>query len=498
MELALIVAGLLVLLAINAFFVVAEFALVKVRPSRVDELVQGGDPRAVLLQQIIQRLDEYLAVCQVGITVASVALGFVGQQASAWFLGGGQTSLLHGLAAAMVSLVVVSGSHIVLGEQVPKYLAIRIADRIGLLSARPLRWCHRVFYIPLWVLNRLSLLVLRLFGVKGAIRESEHSEDELRIILNRSQGAGLMSFRRLLYIENVFDLGELKAADVMRTRDRTRCLDLARPWADNRSVWSQSRFSRYPLLSPETDAPIGILHVKDLLLQPVAGEPDLRALARPYLSVPPERPLEAVLAEMQRRRIHVALVFQDGRWTGFLSMEDILEEIIGTVHDEFEVEQVVTLAESINPARVVLDVEAPTLSAAIGAVVARLPATELPQPAEAIIRAVLEREKLAATYLGKGVAMPHARLPGLKAPLVIFACAPHGIPVDAGPGRHERAHLLFMLLSPAGMPRVHQRLQARIVAVLENSDFVVERLRAAASAEEVVEVLRTGEQAALD
>ncbi len=498
MELALLLTALAVLLAINAFFVVAEFALVKVRPSRVEELAGSGDARAILLQQIIGRIDEYLAVCQVGITTTSVALGFVGERASAWMTGSGDTSALHVAFATMVSLLLVSGSHIVLGEQVPKYIAIRLADRWSLRLATSLRFCHFLFFIPLWILNRASLLVLRLFGISGATKESAHSEDELRIILDRSQGAGLISFRRLLFIENIFDLGDLKVRDAMLSRERTRCLHLGRSWEDNRKVWSESRFSRFPLIEDGHDAPVGILHVKNLLLESADGRiPDLKALARPYLSVPPDRPLEAVLAEMQRRRIHVALVFAEGRWTGFLSMEDIIEEIIGTVQDEFEVEQIVTLAECLVPGRVVLGLEASSLTAAIPQIIAAVPADDLPQPAETIVRAVLERERLASTYLGKGVAMPHARMPGLSAPVVVFASAPHGIAIDAG-GRHERIHLIFMLLTPAGTPRVHQRLQARIVGVLENSEFVVDRLRDALSRDEVVEVLRTGEQAALD
>ncbi len=498
MELVLILTALAVLLAINAFFVAAEFALVKVRPSRVEELAQTGDARALLLQQILGRIDEYLAVCQVGITTASVALGFVGERASAWMTGAGGPTALHVAVATMVSLLLVSGSHIVLGEQVPKYIAIRFADRWSLRLASSLRFCHRLFFIPLWLLNRASLLVLRVFGISATTHEAAHSEDELRIILDRSQGAGLISFRRLLFIENIFDLGDLKARDAMHSRERTKCLHVGATWDDNRKVWSESRFSRFPLLEDGHDAPVGILHVKNLLLHPADGSvPDLKVLARPYLSVAPDRPLESVLAEMQRRRIHVALVFSEGKWTGFLSMEDIIEEIIGTVQDEFEIEQIVTLAETIVPGRVVLGLESNSLTAAIPLIIAGVNPSDLPQPADTVVKAVLERERLAATYLGKGIAMPHARLPGLNAPVVIFASAPHGIPIDAG-GRHERIHLIFMLLTPAGMPRVHQRLQARIVGVLENSEFVVERLRDAQGREEVVEVLRTGEQAALD
>jgi CBS domain containing-hemolysin-like protein len=509
--------GALALIALNAFFVLAEFGAVKLRASRIEELIDQGNARARLLRHIQENLDEYLSVCQVGITLASISLGFVAAPLARLLLQPPLESLFahaHGLHRALISLnlgdaghwaagisgvlavVLVSGVHVLFGEQIPKLVAIRNAHRAAALTAIPLRISRRIFLLPLLVLNGASQLILRLVGL-GRASDEQHSEDELRIILDRSQSTGMMSFRRLLFMENIFELGELKVADAMRKRAGVRFLHLHAPYSMNLEVMRAYRFSRFPLLEAEDAArPIGLVHVKDLLLRADLPEPDLRALARPYHTTSESTPLESLLAEMQRRRAHVAIVLgEDGRWTGFITMEDIIEEIIGTVADEFETDAPVTLADVTNVERIHLGVEAGSLAQAIRLPIMRIPVAELGVEHERVIQAVLERERIAGTYLGKGLALPHARIPGLLRPVLLVLRSGHGIPVE---GISERAMLLFVLLTPAGMARVHQRLQARIAGILENSEYVEDRLREAATAQEVFDVIRTGEQASLD
>jgi CBS domain containing-hemolysin-like protein len=484
------------LLLLNGFFVLAEFAVVKIRSSQIEELVHAGHPRARLLQEIHKHLDEYLSVCQVGITLASVALGMVGEQI-ANMLGASDGSLASYVIAISVSYILISGSHIVIGELVPKSIAIRIADKAALWSALPLRFFHVVFFVPLWILNHIAWFFLRLLGFPGKASEGEHSEDELRIILDRSQSHGLLSFRRLLFIENVFDLGELTVKDAMRPRNQVQVLHADQPWSTSRSIIRTHRYSRYPLITGDAEKPAGIVHLKDiLLLQDDANAiPDLAAIVRPYLSVTESASLEQTLSDMQRRRIRVALVSNEkGQWTGLLSLEDVIEEVVGTISDEFERDEAVRVADAITPTRVVLGIQARSLMEAIPAILSRLPPDAVPIPIEQIRKAVQDRERTAATYLGKGIAMPHARLPGLAKPIVIMANAPQGIAID---GSTERVRLLFLLLTPAGAPKVHQRLQAAIAAMLENSDYIAERLREATTADQVIEILLAGEQATL-
>jgi CBS domain containing-hemolysin-like protein len=488
--------ALVLLLALNAFFVWAEFAIVKVRPSRVTQLTSAGDKRAVLLTGIQAHLDEYLSVCQVGITFASVALGMVGEKTANVIFGGPGGSAWRYAAASGVSYLLVSGSHILLGELVPKSIAIHIADRSAIWSAKPLRFFHRLFFPALWLLTHLSNGILRLFGFGRPTNEEHHSEEELRIILDQSQERGMMSFRRLLFMENVFDLGTLTVRDAMRQRAQVRTLDARRPWAENLHTIQATHFTRYPLITTDPNRPSGFVHLKDLVIRGDRSAPDLKSLARPLLATTETTPLETLLAEMQRRRIHVALATdRHGRWTGFVTLEDVMEELVGTIRDEFEDEEPVRLADALTVDRVHFDVEADSPVAAMRVALARMKPEALPLPAGQILQALESRERLVETYLGQGIGMSHARIAGLGKPFLMVLRSPDRENDDGTP---ELGRLLFVLLTPAGQPRVHQRLQSILATLLHESDYVKERLMTATSAEEVVEVIRTGEQAALD
>ncbi|HEY6563701.1 MAG TPA: CNNM domain-containing protein, partial [Pirellulaceae bacterium] len=474
------------LLMLNAFFVLAEFAAVKIRPSRIEELIDQGHRQARAAKHVHDHLDEYLSVCQVGITFASIGLGFVAEPAfvrliepllllTGMFADGGRAHWLtsHGIAFG-ISYLLVSFLHILIGEQVPNSIAIRLAEKSALRTANPLRIYRAIFYVPLWLLNSSANLLLQWMGFGGAGHSEDHSEDELRILLDQSQSRGLMSFRRLLYMENVFDLGELRVRDAMRVRSQVRCLFAHRPWSDNLQTIRTYRFTRYPLVIDDTNRPVGIVHLKDLLLLVVAGEPDLKALTRPLMTTREDTMLETLLADMQRRRIHAALGMNtEGAWTGFLTLEDVIEEIIGTIRDEFEDEEHIHLAEAVQLDRIHLGVEADGPIPAVRLALDRMPNAALPVPKELILRAIEERERSIGTYLGRQIGMPHARLQGLQRPFVMVIRSEQGIPY---PNTNERAHLLFVLLTPAGQPRVHQRLQAVIATILDESEYVPERL----------------------
>jgi CBS domain containing-hemolysin-like protein len=481
------------LLALNAFFVLAEFAAVKLRASRIETLVSEGHPRAKALQNIHEHLDEYLSVCQVGITFASIGLGFVGEPSIAGLLmrvTGWGSAAAHTVATG-VAYILVSFLHILLGELVPKSIAIRRNEASAQWTAAPLVFFHKLFYLPLVVLNGSANFVLRLFGIALA-KDDDHSEEELRIILAKSQTAGVMSFRRLLLLENIFDLAEVKVRDAMRTRDAAKVLRIGTSWEENLKIVRDSKLSRYPIVDGG-EMPIGIVHVKDLFYAGGA-EPDLRKLARPFVTAVEDAPLESLLGEMQKNRVHLAIVRNaEGKWTGLISLEDVLEEITGSIEDEFETEPQYHLSDALTPARVVLDVEADSLEEAIGQTFGRLEQADLPLPKEKIVPAVLDRERAMSTYLGNGLAVPHARLDKLEKPAVVFARSTPGIPVK---GREDRAHLLFILLTPLGNPRVQVRLLSRVAAIV-GSEYVGERLRQADSKAGVVEAVRAAEQVTL-
>lgn len=483
----------LALLLLNAFFVLAEFAIVKVRPSRIEQLAGEGDARAKLVQHIQARLDEYLSVCQVGITFASIGLGFVGEPAFAQLIirvtGLGSTAA-HTVAVS-VSYALVSFFHILLGELVPKSVAIRRAEKASLLTARPMRVFHGLFYLPLTVLNGSTNAILKLLGLGGQARDADHSEDELRIILAQSQSTGLMSFRRLLFLENIFDLGDVRVRDAMRGRDGVKVLRAGAPWEENFKVIRDTRLSRYPLLG-DAEMPLGVIHVKDLLYEgpDKMASTDLKKIARPYLTAFEDLPLEGLLGDFQRQRGHLAAVKNaEGKWTGIITLEDIIEEVVGSIEDEFESEPKIFMGDALTPSRVVLGIDASSLEEAIGQVFGRVPASELPLPVDRIVKAVLERERAMSTYLGNALAIPHARLEGLDKPVLLFARSDAGIPIK---GRDDKAHFLFILLTPTGAPRVQVRLLARVCGLID-SEYVVERLLRAETHAAVVEAIRAAE-----
>lgn len=501
----LLIAVLLLLL--NGFFVLAEFAAVKMRPSRVEELVDDGVSNAKSVKHIQTYLDEYLSVCQLGITFASIGLGFVAEPAVVrlveplidWlgvFPKDSHATFLsaHGIAFT-ISYLMVSFLHILVGELVPKSIAIRLTERASLWTAKPMIFFHYLFYFPLQFLNVSASIVLRWIGIRESGAHSVHSEDELRILLSQSQTEGIMSFRRLLFVENVFDLGELRVKDAMRLKSQVRCLSVSVPWKENMNTLRKFRFSRYPLIEDNNPDPIGIIHIKDLMLLD-HDDPDLRSIRRAYLTVSENSLLESLLSEMQKKRIHVALVRNsEGAWTGFLSLEDVIEEIIGTIRDEFEDEEQVHLSDIIDERNVQLDVEANDTVEAVRLALQRVSQWTLPVSSEQVIKAIDERERAVETYLGNGLGMPHARMVGIQKPIVFFIRSAKGIPYR---GNQERAYLLFVLLTPAGQPRVHQRLQSVIATIMDESEFIPDHLRNAETPGEVVEILRAGEQAALD
>lgn len=490
--------ALVVLLALNAFFVLAEFAAVKVRGTQVASIKERFPVRGAIIEHVHEHLDEYLSVCQLGITFASIGLGFVGEPAIARLL----TPILgHGAAAhaaaITISYIVVSFLHILLGEQVPKIIAISYPEKSALLAARALRWSHRALYIPLWLLNGCVRFILRLFGLKHSGEESAPSEAEVRLILENSQEQGLMPFRRLLLIENVFDFGDVKVKDEMRPLSQVAYLHVDQPWEKNREAILSTTFSRYPLMEGQPPRPVGVVHLKDLLYKdtPWPDPVDLRAIARKYYLTTPEVPLEDLLTELRKRRVHLALV-QDGQGqvVGLITLEDILEQLVGAIEDEFERDTSLRLTDCARAANIHLEVAASDAPRAIAEVIRRSILEDCPLAKDVLIESILARERSLSTYLGQGLAVPHARVDGLKAPLVIFARSANGI--YFGPKTEDRAHLLFILLTPAATPRAQVRLLSRI-ASLRESDYVWERLQNAESAAEVLDAMHSGEEIAI-
>ncbi|MFA5138852.1 MAG: CNNM domain-containing protein [Elusimicrobiota bacterium] len=476
----------LLLLGLNAFFVLAEFALVKVRSSRLSELSRKGVPSAALAHRITQDLDAHLSTIQLGITMASLGLGWLGEPALAkvveYQLGGlppiWDEVFSHSLAFGL-AFIFITGSHVVLGELAPKSLAIRSPESYSLWCARPLSFFHTLFFIPMSVLNWLSNRFLRMFSLMHAETEYGYSMGEMRLLLSQAQEQGHMSLRRLLFFENLFDFGGITLDTVMTRADSVASLSKARGPEENLAVLRAGRFSRYPLCEAGLETASGYIHARDLqraLLAPGGTMPDLFALRRDILRLPGKTPIEEALTQMQRARCHMSLVTDAGETVvGIATLEDVLEELVGEIHDEFESGKAWDLDSLLVPDGSDLDIAETDKAAALKSLLLRLHKAAGGFDPQAAWDALWAREKGLSSAMGQGIAFPHTRLPGLQRPLIAVGRSSTGIEFNALDGQPVR--IVFLILTPLADPTSQLRILAKLAALMSDDD-ASSRLRA--------------------
>jgi CBS domain containing-hemolysin-like protein len=338
----------LFLLAANAFFVAAEFALVKARGFRVNALAEENVFGARLVQKMLGNIEAYLACCQLGITMASLGLGWVGEPTVAALLHpvlvplGMSEPALH-FTSFLVGFLVFSSLHIVVGEQVPKTLAIREPVPVSLWIAYPLQICFIIFYPLNWLLNSSSRSILRLLGIRESSQHEILSDLEIEGLVEQSAEHGKMELGQAEYIHNVFRFGELQVSDVMVHRTEMVTVNADdEPQAIVDAVL-KAEYTRIPLWRDKPENIIGILHAKDLLraIQSADGDldkVDILAIALPPWFVPDIRPISEQLKAFRRRKTHFALVVDEyGEVMGLVTLEDVLEEIVGDISDEHDI-----------------------------------------------------------------------------------------------------------------------------------------------------------------
>jgi len=337
------------LLAANAFFVAAEFALVKSRGFRVSALAEQNSFGARLVERILKNIEAYLACCQLGITMASLGLGWVGEPTVSALLQpvltplGMPESALH-FTSFLVGFLVFSSLHIVMGEQVPKTLAIRQPEPVAQWIAYPLHVTYIVLYPLNWVLNSASRSMLRLLGVREASPHEILTDAEIEGLVEVSAEHGSIEKGQAEYIQNVFRFGELDVSDVMIHRTNMITLDADEKAQDLVNAVIASPVTRIPLWRGNPQNIIGVLHVKDLLraLHAVDGDADkvdIPSLLTPPWFVPDTRLVSEQLKAFRRRKTPFALVVDEyGEVEGLVTLEDILEEIVGDITDEHDVQ----------------------------------------------------------------------------------------------------------------------------------------------------------------
>jgi CBS domain containing-hemolysin-like protein len=332
----------------NGFFVAAEFAIIKVRPTQLAEMAAEGSSRARMARRIIKKLDSYLSATQLGVTLASLALGWVGEPAFASliqprlvFLGVYSVAVAHTIAAS-IAFVAISSLHIIAGELGPKYLAIDKTLGTALWSAHLLRAFYVLMFPVIWLLNRTTNAVLRVVGIKPASdTEMVHSQEELRLILAHSEKAGILSEENREIIEGVFQFSKRTARQIMVPRTDVSVLSTLKSIEDNLEIIRTTRHTRYPLCDGTLDQTIGLIHVKDLFLAQLRGPGrTMMELKRDVLFVPENSTVEALLSQFIEHKTHMAIVLDEyGGASGIVSLENITEELFGQIQDEFDRER---------------------------------------------------------------------------------------------------------------------------------------------------------------
>ncbi|MBU5347444.1 hemolysin family protein [Paenibacillus lautus] len=331
-----------VFIGLTAFFVGAEFAILKVRLSRIDQLIAEGNKRAVTARKVAHELDYYLSACQLGITITALVLGALGEPTV--------ERMLHPLferfdvpaaAATVLSYVIALGIitflHVVIGELAPKTLAIQFAEKMTLLLASPLYWFGKIMYPFIYGLNGASRLLLRMFGVKPAGHETVHSEEELKWIVDQSYESGEINQTEMGYLTNIFAFEERTLREIMVPKDRIVTVERGWPLANILEVLSDYDYTRYPVTEAgRAEDFIGFIHTKEMLTGIAAGRNcSVNDFIHDMPRFPESSSIKDVLIKMQQIRVHIAVVTNEsGEAIGLVTMEDILEEIVGDIRDE--------------------------------------------------------------------------------------------------------------------------------------------------------------------
>jgi CBS domain containing-hemolysin-like protein len=350
------------LIAATAFFVATEFAIIRIRPSRVDQLVIEGKKNADAVQKVTDNLDGYLSACQLGITITALGLGWLGEPTvevllhplfAHFHLPGRIESLL----AFLVAFFFITFLHVVVGELAPKTVAIQKAEFVSFLLARPIIFFYKVMYPFIWLLNGSANRLVRLFGLKPVKEHEEaHSEEELRLILSDSYKSGKINQSEFRYVTRIFAFDDLLAREIMVPRTDMICLDLENTFEENLQIIKEEQYTRYPVIRGDRDHIAGMIHTKHFFLHcNENSNAELSGAIHPVLSVAEVMPIKNLLKKMQQERAHIAILMDEyGGTSGMITIEDILEEIVGEIRDEFDKDERIEI-DKINKDHVIVD-----------------------------------------------------------------------------------------------------------------------------------------------
>ncbi len=334
------------LVAANAFFVLSEFSIVKVRRTRLEEIAGQGNKTAKVALDIVNNLDSYLSANQLGITLSSLALGWLGEPAIARLitplLSNAITTnplIIHTISI-VIAFTIITLLHVVLGELVPKSIAIQKTETAVLMIAWPLTIFHKLAYPLIFIFDKVAAISLRLIGMEpGKDHESSHTEAELRMIVNASFVDGMITDTEGRLLDNVFTFSDKTAREVMVPRTDMVCLYLDDTYDESLQTVLSASYTRFPLCRTDKDSIIGMVHLRDLLENALYNKPatSLENTMREILFVPETTNISSIMQTMRSKRIHIAIVVDEyGGTAGLITLEDIIEEIVGEIDDEYD------------------------------------------------------------------------------------------------------------------------------------------------------------------
>ncbi|WP_394861844.1 hemolysin family protein [Paraclostridium bifermentans] len=335
------------LVFLNGFFVATEFAMVKVRKSRIETLIIQGDKRAKRTLIVVKDLNSYLSACQLGITLASLGLGWVGEPAilrllmPIFNLFNLPSSLEHSIAF-IIAFSIITGCHIVFGELVPKSLAIISPEKIALSTAFPLIFFYKLTYPVMWIFNHSTNWILKVFGLSQVDEhESVHTDEEIKLLVEESYNHGLVDKTELTLVDNIFDFSDKTVKEIMVPRTDITNIFIEDAFDDIIDFTLKEQLTRYPVCKENKDNVIGFIHIKDLYKQKIEGSnQEIKNIIREIKLVPESMLISDLLKIFKKDKVQVALVIDEyGGTSGLVTIEDILEEIVGEIQDEFDEEE---------------------------------------------------------------------------------------------------------------------------------------------------------------
>jgi len=342
----------IILLALTGFFVATEFAIVKVRSSRLDQLILEGNKKAISAKHVVSHLDEYLSACQLGITVTALGIGMVGEKTFEFMLH--PLFAMIGISDKYMTIFTIGSAfaiatflHVVVGELAPKTAAIQKAETITLLFAKPIMLFYKVMYPFIWFLNGSARVLVGIFGMKPASEhELSHTEEELRLLLSESFKSGEINKTELKFVNNVFEFDERIAREIMVPRTEIVGIEKNESFTNIIHFIAAEKYTRYPIYDGDRDNILGFINAKELfthgLLEQLTDDSlNLEEFINPVIRVIETIPIQQLLVRMQKERIHIAILMDEyGGTSGLVTVEDILEEIVGEIRDEFDDDEI--------------------------------------------------------------------------------------------------------------------------------------------------------------